>query len=110
MNRTWECRCDAPIDHQVIGLYAPNATEGADNAPLAARLLSDLVIDCANEPLRSNGLLLTDVTMRRPLRAVLMTSESLQVFDCGTRHLARHLSSAPTAAWLYRFDQVSTEV
>ena len=41
----------------------------ASDAPLAARLFSDLV------------------------------------FDCGSRHLARRLSSSPTASWLYRFDQ-----
>ena len=36
---------------QVLQLYTPNATEGADNAPLAARLMSDLLFDCGTRQL-----------------------------------------------------------
>ena len=36
---------------EVLAMYTPNATEGADNAPLAARLLSDLVFECGTRHL-----------------------------------------------------------
>ena len=41
----------SPFPSQALSLYAPNATEGADNAPLAARLMSDLVFECGTRHL-----------------------------------------------------------